>query len=121
MTAVLDVPREGVLVGCSVCGRPMRPYDAKAADWPGTVSRRSATACYSCFKRPAGAPVRFRGETKLQVEDVEWMAETGEIPERAATRAGYAKWDSLRLALIKAGRDDLVQRLLSNHHGRNPE
>ena len=122
MTAVLEAPgTAAVLVGCEGCGRPMRPYDAKAVDWPGTVSRRSATKCYTCFRRPAGAPVRFRGETKLHVEDIEWMAETGEIPDRAAARAGYSKWDTLRTALVKAGRDDLVQQLLRNHHGRNAE
>lgn len=36
---------------CTGCQRPMRPWGAKPADWPGTVKRNSSTTCNSCHDR----------------------------------------------------------------------
>lgn len=34
---------------CGTCERPLRPYKAQPAHWPGTVSRANATECTTCY------------------------------------------------------------------------
>ena len=50
------------------------------------------------------------------VEDVDWLARTGETPERAAARLGRTV-GALERALLRAGRPDLVTALKRNEGG----
>lgn len=39
---------------CSNCQRPMRPFRALKADYPGTVSRSTNDTCSSCYAKRGG-------------------------------------------------------------------
>jgi len=40
---------------CDTCKRPMRPHHTPAADWPGTIERKTNHECATCYQR------RYRG------------------------------------------------------------
>lgn len=64
---------------------------------------------YAALVTRAGAP-RREAPRAIHIEDVEWMAETGEVLERAAERLGV-KPNTLERQLERAGRYDLVRKL----------
>lgn len=51
---------------CSVCGRLMRPYQAAARDWPGTVSRAGADCCKGCYRKRDNLTVAGRDDAKTE-------------------------------------------------------
>lgn len=64
--------RKAAVKPCTRCGRLMRPIQALARDWPGTVSRINATSCTTCWR------------THGPLED----GSTGDIPDHLA---GYLR------------------------------
>ena len=56
-------------------------------------------------------PLRKARRATALAEDVEWLAGT-DSPESIAHRMGYGEWESLRKALHRIGRDDLIAAVL---------
>lgn len=66
--------------------------------------------CNRHYKSQVYRAGRQRRTSAIQLEDVEWMAETGEWWGRAAQRLGV-KENTLLRYLERAGRYDLIQKL----------
>lgn len=62
---------------------------------------------YNTLISRAGSP---RRASPIHLEDVEWMAETGEVWDRAVERLGV-KENTLRKHLERHGRYDLIRKL----------
>lgn len=64
--------------------------------------------CQAHYSEKHGLP-RPRSRAEL-AEDLEWLLDTGETPERIVTRLGYADRASLTASLKRAGYGPLVKR-----------
>ena len=81
---------------CAACGKPFDKALAALAD--------------DGWEHAGRCPVRPRDPRRYHIEDIEWMAETGESLDGAAARLGVRP-ASLERRLERMGRHDLVQRL----------
>lgn len=66
--------------------------------------------CNRHYKREISRAGATRRRQPIQLEDVEWMAETGEVWERAAQRLDVKEGTLLRY-LERAHRYDLIRKL----------
>ena len=71
------------------------------------VARGFCRRHYGAYIEPVDTP---RRAPAIHLEDVEWMAETGEVWERAIERLGV-KENTLRKHLERHGRYDLIGKL----------
>lgn len=111
---------------CANCGRPMplsratddgyvhaaacpRPCAIEGCDTP---RENSATWCnhHAYNNKRWGNPL---GRPSMDVEDIEWMAETGETLDGAAQRLKRSP-DAVEVALRVAGRADVYAHLVRN-------
>jgi len=96
---------------CKTCGRQTRPPKSSPADFPGMV-RRVGENCQTCHARlrrgGALALVVQRPKADL-IEDVEWMAQTGECLSGAVARSGVS-YDWFVHVLTEGGRTDILRR-----------
>ena len=81
---------------CVACGKPFNKALAALAD--------------DGWEHAGRCPVRPRDPRRYHIEDIEWMAETGESLDGAAARLGVRP-ASLERRLERMGRHDLAQRL----------
>jgi hypothetical protein len=101
-------------VSCLEGDGPAPRRDCKVTDCPKDVDSLGYCSMHYRRWRRHGDPLN-PGRSKpepLHIEDVEWMAETGECITGAARRLGRSV-DALERALIRAGRRDLLRLLVS--------
>ena len=106
---------------CNGCDRPLRPRRADPSLYPGTIQYGGRGMCRRCAEYDAkGIPVPpLEPDPKAIIEDVQWMIETGENPDRVAERAGWVNRESLRSYLKRHGRPDLAKQLETIDFERN--
>jgi hypothetical protein len=99
---------------CATCGRPTRPSHAEVAKHPGTLRRvgKNCSTCHNIARRGSThAPKVARLKADL-VEDLEWMAQTGESFTGAIRRCGVGR-DYIVSVLKEFGRKDIQARLIA--------
>lgn len=72
--------------------------------------------CATHYKQQVTRAGAKRRSAPIHIEDVEWMAETGEVWTEAAKRLGVHP-KTLERRLARAGRQDLVTTLRTRENG----
>lgn len=84
---------------------------AKVCTYPSCDRKHAARGfCQHHYKREITRAGVDRRSPPIHIEDVEWMAETGETWLRAIDRLGV-KENTLKRHLERAGRYDLIRRM----------
>lgn len=110
---------------CAACSQKLYPSIATATEsgWQHTGKcpkvcavdgcnrkHRARGYCDTHYKREVVRATAQRRSEPLHLEDIEWLAETGEVWERAIQRLNTRE-DTLRKFLERHGRYDLIRTL----------
>lgn len=103
------------------CGAEFRTKDTPYARWPVTVPKAARGLCWNCYyadrrRRYGRMPADRTAHSEALAENVEFLTDPAnctDSPSQLAARLGYSDLDHLKLALCRAGRKDLADRLVT--------